>query len=429
MFAYWMRALAPAGSLWRHRDYMRLFLASTLATLGATVSQMALPLTAVQLLDASATQMGILAACELLPFALLSLPAGVWVDRSRKKRLAAVFDLLGAAALALVPLAHLLGVLSLPVLYVAGFIVGCTFAVGGTAMQVFITQLVGRERLVEANSKLSAASSIAGIVGPAIAAIAVDALGAPLAITLDACGFLLSACLVMSIRRDDPPVVTEKRPMWPEVREGLQLVWRNPLLRALAVAAAVWIMLFDSFRALYVLFATRELQLGAKDLALINTLGALGALLGAAAAHRMERTQGARVTLILGYLLCGLGYGAYAVMQPGWALTALGAGLAMLVIDFGATMYSVTYISLRQQVTPDAMLGRMTATMRFISVSAAPIGSAAAGRMGDAVGLHGTLLGVAALGCLLALGAARWLPATRPESEIQFELSEQGVMK
>lgn len=429
MFAYWMRALAPAGSLWRHRDYMRLFLASTLATLGATVSQMALPLTAVQLLDASATQMGILAACELLPFALLSLPAGVWVDRSRKKRLAAVFDLLGACALALVPLAHLLGVLSLPVLYVAGFFVGCTFAVGGTAMQVFITQLVGRDRLVEANSKLSAASSIAGIVGPAIAAIAVDALGAPLAITLDACGFLLSACLVMSIRRDDPPVVIEKRPMWPEVREGLQLVWRNPLLRSLAIAAAVWIMLFDSFRALYVLFATRELQLGAKDLALINTLGALGALIGAAAAHRMERTQGARATLILGYLLCGVGYGAYAAMQPGWALTALGAGLAMLVIDFGATMYSVTYISLRQQVTPDAMLGRMTATMRFISVSAAPIGSAAAGRMGDAVGLHGTLLGVAALGCLLALGAARWMPATRAESEVKFELSEQGVMK
>ncbi len=378
MFAYWMRALAPEGSLWRHRDYMRLFLASTLATLGAAVSQMALPLTAVQLLDASATQMGILAACELLPFALFSLPAGVWVDRSRKKRLSATFDFLGAAALALVPIAYLAGVLSLPVLYVAGFMVGCSFAIGGTAMQVFITQLVGRDRLVEANSKLSAAGSIAGIVGPALAAIVVDAVGAPLAITLDACGFALSGLLVLSIRRDDPPVVTERRPMWPEVADGLRMVWRNPLLRSLAVAAAIWIMLFDSFRALYVLFATRELLLGAKDLALINTLGALGALLGAAAAHRFERTRGARPTLIVGYLLCGVGYGAYAAMQPGWHLTALGAGLAMLVIDFGATMYSITYISLRQQVTPDAMLGRMTATMRFLSVSAAPIGSAAA---------------------------------------------------
>ncbi|WP_374402696.1 MFS transporter [Niveibacterium sp.] len=429
MFAYWMRALAPEGSLWRHRDYMRLFLASTLATLGATVSQMALPLTAVQLLDASATQMGILAACELLPFALLSLPAGVWVDRSRKKRLSATFDFLGAAALALVPIAHLAGVLSLPVLYVAGFMVGCSFAIGGTAMQVFITQLVGRDRLVEANSKLSAAGSIAGIVGPALAAIVVDAVGAPLAITLDACGFALSGLLVLSIRRDDPPVAAERRPMWPEIADGLRMVWRNPLLRSLAVAAAIWIMLFDSFRALYVLFATRELLLGAKDLALINTLGALGALLGAAAAHRLERARGARPTLILGYLLCGVGYGAYAAMQPGWQLTALGAGLAMLVIDFGATMYSITYISLRQQVTPDAMLGRMTATMRFLSVSAAPIGSAAAGRMGDVAGLHATLFGVAVLGCLLALGAARWMPATRRNAPMVYELSEQGVMK
>ncbi len=429
MFAYWMRALAPEGSLWRHRDYMRLFLASTLATLGAAVSQMALPLTAVQLLDASATQMGILAACELLPFALFSLPAGVWVDRSRKKRLSATFDFLGAAALALVPIAYLAGVLSLPVLYVAGFMVGCSFAIGGTAMQVFITQLVGRDRLVEANSKLSAAGSIAGIVGPALAAIVVDAVGAPLAITLDACGFALSGLLVLSIRRDDPPVVTERRPMWPEVADGLRMVWRNPLLRSLAVAAAIWIMLFDSFRALYVLFATRELLLGAKDLALINTLGALGALLGAAAAHRFERTRGARPTLIVGYLLCGVGYGAYAAMQPGWHLTALGAGLAMLVIDFGATMYSITYISLRQQVTPDAMLGRMTATMRFLSVSAAPIGSAAAGRMGDLVGLHATLFGVAVLGSLLALGAARWMPAARRNAPMVYELSEQGVMK
>ena len=429
MFAYWMRALAPEGSLWRHRDYMRLFLASTLATLGAAVSQMALPLTAVQLLDASATQMGILAACELLPFVLFSLPAGVWVDRSRKKRLSATFDFLGAAALALVPIAYLAGVLSLPVLYVAGFMVGCSFAIGGTAMQVFITQLVGRDRLVEANSKLSAAGSIAGIVGPALAAIVVDAVGAPLAITLDACGFALSGLLVLSIRRDDPPVVTERRPMWPEVADGLRMVWRNPLLRSLAVAAAIWIMLFDSFRALYVLFATRELLLGAKDLALINTLGALGALLGAAAAHRFERTRGARPTLIVGYLLCGVGYGAYAAMQPGWHLTALGAGLAMLVIDFGATMYSITYISLRQQVTPDAMLGRMTATMRFLSVSAAPIGSAAAGRMGDLVGLHATLFGVAVLGSLLALGAARWMPAARRNAPMVYELSEQGVMK
>lgn len=425
----WIRALAPEGSLWRHRDYMRLFLASTLATLGATVSQMALPLTAVQLLDASATQMGILAACELLPFALFSLPAGVWVDRSRKKQLAAVFDFLGAAALALVPLAYLLGMLSLPVLYVAGFIIGSTFAVGGTAMQVFITQLVGRDRLVEANSKLSGASSLAGIVGPALAAIVVDAVGAPLAISIDAGGFLLSGVLVLSIRRDDPPTVSTRKPMWPEVAEGLRMVWGDPLLRSLAVAAAAWIMLFDSFRALYVLFATRELHLAARDLALINTLGALGALLGAAAAHRMERTRGARLTLILGYLLCGLGYGAYAAVPPGSAFATLGAGLVMLVIDLGATMYSITYISLRQQVTPDVMLGRMTATMRFLSVSAAPIGSALAGRMGDAVGLHATLLGIAVFGVLLALGASRWMPDTRRTECLTYDLSEQGAMK
>lgn len=412
MLSALMRRWAPADSLWRHRDYMRLFLASTLATLGAAVSQLALPLTAVQLLNAGATEMGLLTAAELAPFALFSLPAGVWVDRSRKKRLAGVFDFLSAAALLVVPVAYAFDVLTLPVLYGVGFVVGCGFAIGGTAMQVFITQLVGRDRLVEANSKLHAAGSVAGIVGPAVAALAVDGLGAPVAISLDALGFLVSGVLVMSIRRDDPPVLAAAQPMWPEIREGLALVWRQPLLRALALGAAAWIMLFDSFRALYVLFATRELGLGARDLALINTLGAAGALLGAAAAHKFEKRAGARPTLIAGYLLCGVGYALYAGMPSGYVLTALGAGLAMLVIDFGATMYSVTYISLRQQVTPDALLGRMTATMRFLSVSAAPVGSALAGRTGDAVGLHVTLFGVALGGVALGLAAARGLPQT-----------------
>lgn len=401
------------GDLFRDREFRLLFASSTLATLGASISTLALPLTAVELLHAGPADMGLLMAAELAPFALFSLPAGPWIDRSRKRRLGMAFDLVGALALALVPLAFLFDSLSMGVLYLAGFLVGCCYAIGGSAMQVFVAQLVGRDRLVEANAKIIAAESVSSVIGPALAAALIGAIGAPLAVTVTASGFVLSALCLSFIHRDDPPELNSTTPWWHEARDGLAFVWGAPMLRGMAIVGALWIMFFDGFRALYVLFSSRELGFTPSQIAVANACGALGALAGARAARRVERNLGPRPGLIGGYLISGIGIALYpaSLLFPQFGLSALiGTCLALFALDMGATLYVVNYISLRQRMTPDILLGRMTATMRFLTVAAAPLGALGAGQGGERLGMAPTLFltGAGAVG--LALAAARWLP-------------------
>jgi Na+/melibiose symporter-like transporter len=393
----------PAESLLRNAGFLRVWLAATIAVLGESVSHLALPLTAAQVLNASAGEMGLLFAAGTLPFALFSLPAGVWLDRRRKQRIVVVFDMLGGAALAMVPIAHYFGHLSMGILYAAHFAVGTCFAVGGSAAQVFLTGLVGRDRLVEANSLQATANSVAGLAGPVLAGLLVAAFGAPTAVAVDAMAFLGSAVLIATVRTVEPPLPEALRSPLHDLLEGLRFVWRHPLLRVFAMMAAMCIILFDGFMALYVLHATRDLGLAAGQIALVNALGAVGALAGAVAVHGANRRFGKAVAIVLGFGATGAGFLLYALAPPGdWAVPL--AGAAMFLVEGGMTAYTVNYLAMRQQVTPDAMLGRMTTTMRFLSVSGAPVGSTVIGYAAGAIGLTSM---IAILG-VMALMAAAW---------------------
>lgn len=404
-----LKLLLPADSLLRNRNFFRMWIASTVAVLGGSVSQLALPLTAVQILHASAGQMGLMFACGALPFVLFSLPAGVWLDRRSKRAVIVGFNLLGCAALAVVPLAVQFDALSMPLLYVVDFVVGTGFCIGGSAAQVFNTQLVGRERLVEANSVQATATSIAGLIGPVIAGMLVGWLGAPTAVALDALAFLASAMLVASIRFHEVPMKLSTRPVLEDMVEGLRFVWQQPLLRAFAIMAFMTLFLFDGFMALYVLHATRNLYLTASELAAVNTLAALGALAGAIAVPRLNRRLGKHVVITLGLGLAALGFIAYS-QAPSGKYSVMLAGGAMFLLDAGITAYTVNYLAMRQMITPDAMLGRMTSTMRFLSVSAAPIGSSISGYCADRYGIAAVLL-VQGFALIAASILARWLIA------------------
>lgn len=422
-----LKLLLPADSLLRNRNFFRMWIASTVAVLGGSVSQLALPLTAVQILHASAGQMGLLFACGALPFVLFSLPAGVWLDRRSKRMVIVGFNLLGCSALAVVPLAVQLDALSMPLLYAVDFVVGTGFCIGGSAAQVFITQLVGRERLVEANSVQATATSIAGLIGPVIAGMLVGWLGAPTAVALDAVAFLVSAMLVASIRFHEVPMKLSNQPVLRDMLEGLRFVWRHPLLRAFAIMAFMTLFLFDGFMALYVLHATRNLHLTPGELAAVNTLAALGALAGAIAVPRLNRRIEKHVVITLGLGVGALGFIAYSQVPSGpWAVAL--AGGAMFLLDAGVTAYTVNYLAMRQIVTPDAMLGRMTSTMRFLSVSAAPIGSSLSGYCADRVGIATVLLaqGIALVAASLL---ARWLiaQAVRANALGDAELAKAAV--
>jgi MFS family permease len=192
-----------------------------------------------------------------------------------------------------------------------------------------------------------------------------------------------------------------------ELFEGLRFVWNHPLLRVFAVMAAMCILLFDAFMTLYVLHATRDLDLTPHQLAMVNTLAALGALTGAMTVHAMNRRIGKPAAIVFAFACTAIGFLSYALVPSGpWALTL--AGGAMFLVDAGMTSYTINYLAMRQMVTPDPMLGRMTATMRFLTVSAAPLGSALAGYCADRFGLVVVLASLGALG-ILAAGLSRWL--------------------
>jgi len=397
--------------LWRDADFVRLWTSLTITSFGGQITNLALPLTAALLLSATPWQMGVLVALETLPFALVSLHAGVLIDRVRKLPIIIAADIGRGIALLAIPVAAYLGSLSIEILYAVGFICGVQNVVGGAAYQVLLARLAGRKRLVEANAKISLGETSAALVGPGLAGVLIQLVSAPFAIVLDALAFFASALLLRRIRAPhDVPHPGPGNSVTGAIHEGLQLVWNNRTLLALAWLAGLWQILHHMQVAVLILFATRELGLSAGAIGLAYVFGGLGCVFASASAERLSTRLGVGPVIVHGLALTALGWQAFGLVSgPAWvAMIALGA--AMLVFDFGAVLYGINYLALRQAITPDRLLGRMTATMRFLTVAAAPLGSLAGGALATAIGLRATLLTIGVLGLILVVAAVVWSP-------------------
>jgi len=400
--------------LWRSRDFRRLWLSLTVTSFGAQVTNLALPLTAALMLQATPLQMGILVALETLPFALVSLHAGVLIDRVRKLPVVIGCSIARGVALLAIPIAAFGGLLSVELLYVVGFFCGVQNVIGGAAYQVLLAQLAGRERLVEANAKIALGETSAALVGPGVAGALIQAVTAPFAILLDALGFLASALMLRGVRAaHDVPHPGPKASVMQEIGEGLRLVWGNRTLFALAWLAALWQVLHHMQVAVLILFATRDLGLSAGAIGVTYMAGGLGCVIGAAFAERLSARFGVGPIIVHGLILTALAWQAFGLISgPVWLATVL-LGVTMLVFDFGGILYGINYLSLRQAITPDRLLGRMTATMRFLTVAMAPLGSLAGGVLAEHIGLRTTLLTVGVLGLVLSAAAVLWSPVRR----------------
>ncbi|HET9670084.1 MAG TPA: MFS transporter [Casimicrobiaceae bacterium] len=398
--------------LWRVADFRRLWLSLTLTSFGAQITNLALPLTAALLLHATPMQMGILVALETLPFALVSLHAGVLLDRVRKLPVVIVSDVSRALALLAIPLCAWRGVLSVDVLYIVGFFCGVQNVVGGAAYQVLIAQMAGRERLVEANAKLTLGETSSALVGPGLAGGLIQLVTAPFAIAVDALGFLVSALMLRTLKvpQDVVPPRHARRSVGAEIREGLALVFGNETLRSLGLVAGAWQVLHHMQIAVLILFATRELNLSAGAIGMAYMAGGVGCVVAASLAERLSHRFGVGAAIVYGLLLTAFGWQAFGLIggSPGVATLLLGG--AMLLFDFGAVLYAINYLALRQALTPDRLLGRMTATMRFVTVAAAPLGSLAGGALATGIGLRHTLWVVGSLGIVLSVAAMRFSP-------------------
>ena len=408
------------GKLWRSRDFRTLWISLTITHFGGQVTFLALPLTAALMLNASPLEMGILTAVEALPYTLFGLFTGVLVDRSKKLPLIIMADVGRGLALLAIPIAAWLGFLSMSVLYVAGFLVGLGGIIGWAAYQVFMTERVGRENLVEANSRIALSDSSAQLIGPGLAGVFIHWLTAPFAILLDAIAFFSSAWMLKTIKpqpSDAPRALGKDATVWKDAKEGLRLIWNNPVLRSLAWGLAVWQFLKHMYFAIVILFAVRDLALSPGKIGAIWMMGGVGFLIASFWVQHANRRFGVGQVMLGGLFSTGIAWLMIASVAPGsWAALHLGA--AIFVLDLGAMLFFINYLTLRQSVTPDHLLGRVTSTMIFLSIAGAPLGSLAGGAMAELFGLRTTIavagFGTLVLGLTLAkvspLAAMRELP-------------------
>lgn len=395
--------------LWRNPDFVKLWTSLTMVHFGGQITFLALPLTAAVMLNASPFEVGVLTALEALPYPLFGLFAGVLVDRTRKLPLIIACDVGRGLALIAIPVATWLGMLTMPVLYVAGFLVGLLTVIGWPAYQVFMTERVGRENLVEANAKIGVADSAAQLIGPGLAGALIQWLTAPIAILLDGVSFFLSAWMLRGI----PPAGTDApktRPtsVWAEIREGLLTIWNIPELRAMAWALAVWQVFRHAYIATVVLFATRDLGFSAGLVGVLFMAAGLGSLAAAGVVAPLNKRFGMGPSMLGGIGATGLAWLMQASSTgPAW-LAAMIFGGGMFLLDLGAMIFFINYLSMRQGLTPDRLLGRVTATMICLTVSTAPLGGLLGGWVAEHYGLRAAIL-FAGAGALLLAPVLHWL--------------------
>jgi MFS family permease len=398
-FRAWLdRALGSA----RNGDFARFWAAESISVVGSQVTAVAVPLLAALSLGASPMSVGVLAAAAGLPHLLFGLFAGAWVDRLRRRPIMIAADVGRAAFLAAIPFAAWLGALSIELLVVVAFLDGVLKVFFDIAYLAYVPTLVPRSQLVEANSKLEGTASAAQVIGPALGGALVRLVGAPLAMLIDALTFLASALFLFGIRAQEPaPGPARGTSLLREVADGLGVVWRSGVLRALALASAVTNFGAFIFLAVYVLYMTRTLGLGPGAVGLVFALGGVGALIGSVLAGPVRARWGIGATLVSSLALFGV-FGLtipLAVVFPRYALPLiLAAEFAQWVV---VIIFDINAMSLRQAITPDRLLGRVNGTMRFVVWGVRPAGSLFGGYLGSRIGLPATLA-VGGLGMLLA---------------------------
>lgn len=366
--------------------------------LGEQAGFLALPLTAVLTLHASAAELGILTAAGRAPYLLLGLPIGVWIDRWRRKPVLVTAALAYAAVMATVPVAALLHLLTFGQLAGVALLGGTCDVFFDVAVLAYIPHLVGAARLVQANSMFGYVNAVGQAAGPSAGGALVQALTAPIAVAADALGSLLGGLLLLPIPADPAPSREGGRGILPEIKEGLEFVLTHPLLRPLALTTATANLFITGFFTLQLLFWVRVLGLQPALIGLILTLAGPGSLAGAMLASRLSRRLGAGVVALIGALLFSCTPLLVPWLQRGADYVVPVLLLAALAGPCGGALYNVVQLSLRQAVTPARLQGRMNASVRFLVWGTMPIGGALGGAVGQAYGLRPALWFFAAAG-------------------------------
>ena len=399
---------ARDSTLWANSDFVKLWAGQTVSKFGTHISGAAMAATAVLVLQATPAQMGFLGLFAGLPVLIVSLLAGVWVDRLRRKPILIGADLVRAFILLSIPIAALTGRLSMSQLYVVAGLVGVLSVFYNVADQSFLPAVVTRDKLVEANARIGASDALAEIAGPSLAGILVQWMSAPYAIFVDASSYLFSAASLGMIRASEPPPVSQAHPhVWHEMMAGLRIVTGHPILRALMATTATHRFFGSFIGTIYWLFLVRDLGLPPAIVGVSIGIGGVGAFLGTLVAEHFTRRFGLGRTIIGSLIIVPLWSGLLFLPLTTWSVSTI-SGLFFVMQLMGDIFWSVFFInvvSLRQGIIPTHILGRASASLDFVGEGAGPIGALVAGVVATAIGARATWL----IGAAGILAGSLWL--------------------
>jgi len=384
-----------ASSAFSNPNFVKLWAGQSVSLIGTQVTQFTMPLIAILSLNATVAEVGVLNALRFVPVVLLSLFAGVWLDRRRRRPVLIACALGNAVLIGVVPLASVTGLLSISLLYVVVTMTGLlsmTFDVGAMS---YVPNLVDHEHLTDANSKIQASTAFAGVAGPGLAGVLVGLVTAPITLTADSVSYLFSAAGLIAIRKPEPaPEVPEVRvSVRQSISEGLRAVWGSRLLSALLTQGAALNLFFGAYITVFVVYAVRVVHLHPLELGIVMAGSAVGSLAGATTARRVTRALGLGRTMIINTVGESLALLLLLVPRQHASVATIAVFVvAQLAYGWSVGVLNVNVITLRQIVTPRRVLARMNATYRMVLFGVAPIGMSLGGVLGGTVGLRTALL-------------------------------------
>jgi MFS family permease len=364
------------------------------SNLGGQITMLALPLTAVFLLDATPTQMGFLTAMEIAPFVLFSLPGGVLLDRMQKLPIYIAGEIFMGVALLSIPLAWALDMLNMPLMYLVSFALGTVYTIAGSASQIVLTQLVGRDKLVQAYSQNAIAGSMAEVLGPGMAGLLIRVFSAPLALAMDALLLIGSVLMLRGIQIHEevaPRATWKDRSFKEELLKGLAFVRSQKMLLEMAATVGAWQFFAQLALSVQIIFAVKDLGLDETLVSLSFVTLGIGSVLGGLVGPKISQRIGPGPALIVGGSITSLGWLGLLALEG--VLPSIVLFSWMLVcFSWGATLLFVNFLSLRQSFTPTDLLGRMTTTMRWLILLPAGPGAILGGWMAEHWGMRSSLM-------------------------------------
>jgi MFS family permease len=409
------------SGLLQQRSFRLLWTGETISQVGNAMAVVGVPLVAVLLLHAGVFAVSLLTASAWLPWLMIGLPAGAWVDRLPARPVMIICDLASALLYASVPVTAWAGVLTIGLLVAVQFLAGVASVLFMTAYQVYLPSVVSTSELIEGNTRMQGSASAAAFAGPGLAGVVAQVLGAVTALFGNAISFLVSAACLLGaapVTAHPPPPapgVPRQQSLRTEITDGIRLVFGDPYLRQLSLFWSAANLALTGYTALVVIFLVRVIGLSAGSVGLLTAVPGAGGILGALLARRIT----ARYGTARGLLVATWAALPFALLIP---LTGPGPRLAwyiagVLVAYTGIAIGNIIIAAFRQSYSPPGMCGRVTATMRVIIFATSPVGALAGGGLASWLGIRTALwilLGLAVLSGLLlrtrALTASPDLP-------------------